>query len=92
MLPNFTYQIEDNNTVKIYDGINDDGPLIIQPTYPNGDEFENTEAAQTWAENWIANWFVEKEIAEEIAQRKQSAINLLTEQGYSTEEIERLIK
>jgi hypothetical protein len=92
MSPNFTYEIDNTNTVKIYDGINNDGPLIIQPTYPNGDEFENTEAAQTWAENWIADWFVQKEITEEIAQRKQSAIDLLTKQGYSVEEIERLIK
>ena len=92
MLPNFTYEIDEKNTVKIYDGINNDAPLIIQPTYPNGDEFENAQTAAVWAENWIENWHTQREIAQQQLQKKQEVIELLKAQGFTTEEIEKLIK
>jgi hypothetical protein len=92
MLPNFTYQIEDNNTVKIYDGIQNDGPLIIQPTYPNGDQFENKEAAETWAIEWIENWHAQKELAEQEIAKKEEVKSLLALQGYTEEEIQNLLR
>jgi hypothetical protein len=48
------YEIEDNNTVKIYDDINSE-PFWLQPTYPNGDTFDSNEEASTWAELAIAS-------------------------------------
>jgi hypothetical protein len=48
------YEIEDNNTVKIYDDINPE-PFWLQPTYPNGDSFDSVEEATIWAELAIAS-------------------------------------
>ena len=92
MLPNFTYQVDGDNTVKIFDGINDDGPLIVQPTYPNGDTFEDKANAEKWATEWIENWWAEKKSSEQAAQRKEEAISLLEAQGYTIEEIKIFIK
>lgn len=48
------YEINDNNAVSIYDGINPE-PFWFQPHYPNGDSFDSKEEAETWAELAIAS-------------------------------------
>ena len=48
------YEIENNNTVKIYDDINQE-PFWLQPSYPNGDTFDSFEEAASWAELAIAS-------------------------------------
>jgi hypothetical protein len=85
MLPNFTYQIEDNNTVKIYDGINDDGPLIIQPNHPDGSAF-TAETAQAWAEQFIIDWHANYEETQRVVALKESIKNKLATGQPLTEE------
>ena len=48
------YEIEDNNTVKIYDDINSE-PFWLQPCYPNGETFDSVEEATAWAELALAS-------------------------------------
>ena len=48
------YEIDENNTVKIYDDINDE-PFWSQPSYPNGDSFDSVEEATAWAELALAS-------------------------------------
>jgi hypothetical protein len=86
MLPNFTYEIDNANTVKIYDGINNDGPLIIQPNHPDGSEF-TAETAQFWAEQFIVNWHANYEEAQRLAALKESTKAKLADLGLTPEEI-----
>lgn len=48
------YEIDDNNAVKIYDGVNPE-PFWLQPHYPNGDSFDSKAEAETWAELAVAS-------------------------------------
>jgi hypothetical protein len=47
------YEIEnETNAIKIYYR-DSDVPTIYQPTYPNGDAWQNAEDAENWAKLWI---------------------------------------
>lgn len=49
------YEITENFEVKIYnDG--DDIPFWYQPDYPNGDNFDDAEEAETWAKLAVASF------------------------------------
>ena len=48
------YKVLKNKTVNIFVNENDPAPAIIQPTYPNGDEFESVAAAEAWAAVYVA--------------------------------------
>jgi hypothetical protein len=48
------YEIDENNAVKIYDGINPE-PFWYQPHYPNEDAFDSKEEATAWAELAMAS-------------------------------------
>ena len=48
---NYIVDIDENNVVRIYDGINPE-PFIYQPHQPNGEQF-TAETAATWAEQFI---------------------------------------
>lgn len=86
MLPNFTYDIDNANTVKIYDGINNDGPLIIQPSHPDGSAF-TAETAQAWAEQFIVDWHTNYEETQRLIAVKKSANAKLATLGLSADEI-----
>ena len=48
------YEIDENNAVRIYDGINPE-PFWYQPHYPNEDSFDSKEEATVWAELALAS-------------------------------------
>lgn len=48
------YEIDENNAVKIYDGVNPE-PFWFQPHYPNEEAFDTREEAQAWAELALAS-------------------------------------
>jgi hypothetical protein len=89
---NFTYTVDDENIIRIWDGVNNDGPLIIQPTHPDGTSFANRQSAEDWAETWIANWHIEMQKSLEAEEKRQSAITQLRNAGFSEEEILKIIK
>lgn len=91
MLPNFTYEIDNTNTVKIYDGINNDGPLIIQPSHPDGSAFTSG-TAQAWAEQFIVDWHANYEENQRLVALKESIkIKLATGQPLTEEEAATII-
>lgn len=48
----YTYQIGPNNTVLVFvEG--QQAPMLAQPSYPNGDAWEDLDAAKAWAESFI---------------------------------------
>jgi hypothetical protein len=50
----YTYKIGPSNTVLVFvEG--QQAPMLAQPQYPNGDTWENTDAAKVWAELFIAS-------------------------------------
>ena len=50
---NYTFTILDNNEIKIYIE-EQEGPVLEQPTYPNGVPFESKAKATAWAKAFIA--------------------------------------
>ena len=86
MLPNFTYEIDNTNTVKIYDGINNDGPLIIQPNHPDGSVF-TSETAQAWAEQFIVDWHANYEETQRLIAVKESAKTKMATLNLTAEEL-----
>lgn len=91
-MKNFTYTVDNENVVKIWDGVNNDAPVILQPTYPDGSLFENKAEAETWAETWITNWHNDKQQALQEEQRKQEAVAQLKNLGFSEEEISKIVR
>lgn len=55
------FTISESLEVSIHNG-DDSIPFIYQPHYPDGNPFENNQAATRWAEEFIANF--EKSIEE----------------------------
>jgi hypothetical protein len=50
----YTYKIGPSNTVLVFvEG--QQAPMLAQPNYPNGDAWENKNAAKAWAELFIAS-------------------------------------
>ncbi len=47
------YEIDNNNAVNIYDGVNPE-PFWHQPHYPNGETFDSKSEAETWAQLAVA--------------------------------------
>ena len=43
------YSIDDDNVIKLYKFDNFDMPFLIQPTWPNNEEFGSREEAEEWA-------------------------------------------
>ena len=70
-----TYTIDENNTVRIFDGINEE-PFILQPHFPDGSEF-TAETAASWAEEFIIQWETQNAESQRIAELKESAKNKL---------------
>lgn len=52
-MDNYTFEVAEDIVVRIYP--NGSGiPVIRQPQYPNGEPWEDAEAAGLWAQAWIA--------------------------------------
>lgn len=83
------YLIDSNSfEISVFDGVNQE-PLLVQPTFPNGEIFSSYNEAETWAQAFIAShdesvlYFAPngknesptpKPTAEEIEQRRQSML------------------
>lgn len=56
-IENFSYEIDDNNTVRVWDNDNpnDNGaPFFLQPHFPDGTAW-TAEQAEEWVVNFINN-------------------------------------
>jgi hypothetical protein len=51
----FIYEIDENNTVRIYRLSQQPEPIGLQPYYPDNRPFEDRAAAEKWAQDCIAN-------------------------------------
>lgn len=82
---NFTYTVDETNTVRIFDGVNEE-PFILQPHHPDGSEF-TTETADAWANEFIEGWQIQYEENQNRIALKESAKNkLMTGQPLTAEE------
>lgn len=53
---NYTYEIDENNNVRIWLNRTDSSdPIIYQPFSPIGDAWQNPEEATAWAESMIVD-------------------------------------
>lgn len=53
-MSDFTYEIDENNIVRIYKLSQQPQPIILQPDYPDARPFEDRAAAEKWAQDCIA--------------------------------------
>lgn len=53
-MSDFTYEVDENNTVRIYKLSQQPQPVILQPDYPDNRPFEDRAAAEKWAQDCIA--------------------------------------
>lgn len=52
----FTYEIDTNNAIKMWDSENpneNDAPFLFQPDWPNGTPWANKKQADAWAKAFI---------------------------------------
>jgi hypothetical protein len=50
----YRYTVDENFAVRVFNG-SETVPFWFQPEYPNGDSFDSTEEATTWAEHAVAS-------------------------------------
>ena len=82
---NITYTVDESNTVKIFDGINEE-PFILQPHHPDGSEF-TSETATAWAEEFITNWHIQQaENQKRVALKESAKAKLIAGQALTEEE------
>ena len=87
---NFTYTVDENNTVRIFDGINEE-PFIFQPHQPDGSEF-TAETANAWANEFIEGWQIQyEENQNRIALKESAKAKLIAGQPLTAEEAEVII-
>lgn len=56
MITNLRYEIEEDNTVKIWDtSVDPEDLVLIQPTWPHGQSWSSRQQAESWARLFVEN-------------------------------------
>lgn len=81
-MPNFKYEVDENNVVRLWDVDNpneDNIPILIQPQKPTDEEWSNKKEAIDWIEGYLEDLAEQERLAEEARLAEEDKLEEVTE-------------